>query len=69
MQDLAQEIAQIRNSFEEYGKHTDDDRILFKRVHIVIDCNLDKKFRRMLHPRLMRAKLCYRHKHQGAMCV
>jgi hypothetical protein len=48
MKDLAQEIAQVGNPFEKDGKYADNDRVLFKRVHIVIDCNLDKKFRLLL---------------------
>ena len=36
MKNLLQEIAQIGNPLDEYGKYSNDDRILFKRVHNVL---------------------------------
>ena len=33
MEDLTEQISQVGDPFEEYGKYPNDDRILFERVH------------------------------------
>ena len=50
MHQFAQEIAQVGNPFEKYGKYPDNDCILFKRVHhIIVIINLDEIFEKKLH--------------------
>ena len=48
MKYLAQKVTQVGNPFDEYGEYSDNDRILFERVHNLGVINLDIIFEQLL---------------------